>query len=297
MKINSLRPPPLAFGDVQGCRDAFHRLLAKAAPPPDTPLWFTGDLINRGPDSLGVLRDVIGLGSRAITVLGNHELHLLAIAAGAEHLRSGDTLDDILTAPDSDDLIDWIRHRPLAHYENGLLMVHAGVLPQWDVQRTLACAHALECALRAPDWKTRIAPLRGSKPARWDDALKGAARLRVIANALTRIRFCSISGEMELSAKGLPDAAPPGALPWFEIPGRRTADVTIVFGHWAALGLMLRNNLCALDSGCVWGRQLSAVTLTADPRQRTVIQVDAYPSDSNTIRPETITVRTRAGTS
>jgi bis(5'-nucleosyl)-tetraphosphatase (symmetrical) len=274
--LSLLRSPPLAFGDVHGCRNAFHRLLAKAAPPPDAPLWFTGDLVNRGPDSLGVLRDVIALGPRAITVLGNHELHLLAIAAGVEPPRSGDTLDKIFNAPDADDLIDWIRHRPLAHYENGLLMVHAGVLPQWDVQKTLAYAHELECALRAPDWKAHIAQLRGSKPAHWDGALRGAERLRAIANALTRIRFCSADGEMELNAKGPPDMAPPGTLPWFDIPGRRTANVTVVFGHWAALGLIMRDNLCALDSGCVWGRQLSAVLLTADPRRRAVIQVDAH---------------------
>ncbi len=275
MSINTVSsfPPPLAFGDLQGCHDAFHHLLAKAAPTPDTPLWFAGDLINRGPSSLACLRDVIEFGQRAVMVLGNHELHLLAVAAGAQRMRKGDTISEILAAPDAADLIDWLRHRPLAHYQNGMLMVHAGVLPQWDLALTLELAHEVEQALRGPNWQTCMAQLSQPTPVRWHHGLSRDERLCMIAHTLTRIRFCNSEGELEVNAKGGPDAALPGYMPWFDVPGRRTAELTVVFGHWAALGLLLRDNLCALDSGCVWGKQLSAITLNAEPSKRTLTQV------------------------
>ncbi len=269
---------PLAIGDVQGCRIALQRLLAKANPTSSTPLWFTGDLINRGPHSLATLRDVIALGERAITVLGNHELHLLGVAAGVQKIHAGDTLAEILEAPDAAELIDWVRHRPVAHYANGMLLVHAGVLPQWDIKQTLALAHELETALRDANWKASIGHLFGAQPERWHDALTDYERLRMIANVFTRIRFCRADGSLEFSAKGTPSHAADHLMPWFDLPNRRTCETTIVFGHWAALGLMMRDNLCGLDSGCVWGKQLSAVTLHPDPAQRIVTQVDCSPT-------------------
>lgn len=264
----------LAIGDVQGCYTALHRLLKKANPSPTTPLWFTGDLINRGPHSLETLRTVMALGKQAVTVLGNHELHLLAVAVGVRSERHDDTLASILAAPDAADLIDWVRHRPLAYYDNGFLLVHAGVLPQWDLTQTLELAHELETALRGPTWKAYVAHLFGHQPDHWHPKLTGYDRLRVIANAFTRIRFCSAEGQMRFDASGAPKTAPPGAMPWFEVPNRLTSDTTIVFGHWAALGLMMRATLCALDTGCVWGRRLTAVTLDANPAQRMITQVE-----------------------
>ncbi|HEV3106108.1 MAG TPA: symmetrical bis(5'-nucleosyl)-tetraphosphatase [Trinickia sp.] len=266
--------PPFAFGDLQGCHAPFRRLLAQIPAGDDTPLWFAGDLINRGPDSLATLRDVAGLGARAKVVLGNHDLHLLAVAAGIRQMKERDTLADILAAPDAPELLDWLRHRPFAHFENGMLMVHAGVLPQWDVTLALELADELQRALRAPDWRETLKDLYGNEPRRWTPDLKRNDRMRVAFNAFTRIRFCTPDGTMEFASNGGPDAAPPGHLPWFDAPGRRTADVTVVFGHWAALGLMLRDNLVGLDSGCVWGNKLSAVRLAANPADRTVTQVD-----------------------
>jgi len=256
-------PAPLAFGDLQGCHNPFRELLAKAAPTDDAPLWFAGDLINRGPDSLATLRDVIELGERAVAVLGNHDLHLLSVSAA-----------DILNAKDAADLLHWVRHRPIAHYEDGMLMVHAGVLPQWDVDLTLELAHDLEQALRRDSWKETLAGLYGNEPNCWSKNLKGIDRLRITCTALTRMRFCDRDGVMDFSSSGGLDSAPAGYMPWFDVPGRRTADSTVVFGHWAALGLMLRDNVIGLDSGCVWGNQLSAVSLEADPARRTLTQVE-----------------------
>ncbi|CAD6524521.1 symmetrical bis(5'-nucleosyl)-tetraphosphatase [Paraburkholderia metrosideri] len=265
---------PLAFGDLQGCRRPFQQLLAKAAPPDGTPLWLTGDLINRGPESLATLRDVIALGERAVPVLGNHDLHLLSVSAGIRKSKKGDTIAEILTAPDAGDLLDWVRHRPLAHFENGILMVHAGVVPQWDATLTMELADELQRALRAPNWKETLAGLYGNEPNRWKPGLKGLDRLRVTCSALTRIRFCKADGTMDFSSSGTLDSAPAGCMPWFDVPSRKTADVTVVFGHWAALGLTLRDNLIGLDSGCVWGEQLSCVRLAQNPSERTLTQVD-----------------------
>lgn len=266
-------PVPLAFGDLQGCRNPLRELLAKAAPSSDTPLWFAGDLINRGPASLETLRDVVALGERAVAVLGNHDLHLLSVSAGIRKAKKGDTIDEILNAPDAADLLEWVRHRPIAHYDDGMLMVHAGVLPQWDVELTLELAHDLEKALRRDSWKETLAGLYGNEPNRWSKDLKGIDRLRITCSALTRMRFCNRDGAMDFTTSGGLDSAPPGYMPWFDVPGRKTADVTVVFGHWAALGLTMRDNLIGLDSGCVWGNQLSAVSLEADPARRVLTQV------------------------
>ncbi len=264
---------PVAFGDIQGCHAAFRTLLDTLAPAPDTPLWFAGDLVNRGPASLATLREIIALGPRATAVLGNHDLHLLSVAAGIRTLKPGDTIGEILAAPDAPDLLDWVRQRPFVHVEAGMLMVHAGLLPQWDATLALELADELQRALRAPDWVDTLRNLYGNEPNQWRPDLKRKDRLRVAFNAFTRIRFCTPDGAMEFRANGGPAAAPAGYLPWFDAPDRRSADITVVFGHWAALGLMLRDTLVALDSGCVWGNQLSAVVLDADPARRTLTQV------------------------
>jgi bis(5'-nucleosyl)-tetraphosphatase (symmetrical) len=287
----SSAPPvdtPVAVGDLQGCHAAFKQLLNALNLPRTTPIWLTGDLINRGPSSLETLRTILGLGAQVRTVLGNHDLHLLAIAAGIHTPKKGDTLGDILTAPDSQYLVDWLRSQPLAIYDNGFLMVHAGVLPSWTVEQTLELAREVEIKLRGPKWKEFLANLWGNEPARWTNKLKGDDRTRVIVNALTRLRFCAADGTMDFKANGGLGSAPAGYFPWFDVPERKSADATVVFGHWAALGLHLRDNLIGLDSGCVWGNQLSAVRLASDPAQRTLTQVscnDALPSALSELKP------------
>lgn len=272
---------PYAFGDLQGCLAPLRRLLAELTLPNDTPLWFAGDLINRGPESLATLREIVGFGSRATAVLGNHDLHLLAVSAGIRRQRADDTLGEILAAPDAAELIDWLRHRPFAHVENNMLMVHAGVLPQWDATLVLEFADELHRALRADDWRETLATLYEKGPNRWSPNLKRADRLRVAFNAFTRLRFCSPDGEMEFSANGTLANSPSGCLPWFEAPDRRTSDMTVVFGHWAALGLILRENVVGLDSGCVWGERLTAIRLDSDPAKRTVVQVECADCRNN----------------
>jgi len=260
-----------AIGDLQGCRPKLTELLERIRTVCATPrLVFLGDLVNRGPNSLATLREVYELGDAAEVVLGNHDLHLLAVAHNIRKPHPSDTLDDILDAPDRDELLDWLRRRPLALFENGHLLVHAGVLPQWSAQKTMELAHEVETVLRGPDWIDFLRHMYGNQPARWDDALTGNDRLRCIVNALTRIRFCSEDGSMELTATKGMETELPGYLRWFEVPGRKTEDITVVFGHWSTLGLMMRPNLISLDTGCLWGGQLTAVGLD----ERDVIQVD-----------------------
>jgi bis(5'-nucleosyl)-tetraphosphatase (symmetrical) len=260
-----------AIGDVQGCHQRLLELIERVnSISVDSKLIFVGDLVNRGPQSLATLRQIRALGDTANMVLGNHDLHLLAAAHGIRKPHASDTVDDILGAPDCDELLDWLRRQPLALFEKGHLFVHAGVLPQWTVEQTLELAHEVETVLRGPNWVSFLREMYGNAPARWDDTLKGADRLRCIVNALTRIRFCSLDGTMEfMSKEGLPMAAP-GYFPWFDIPGRKTEDVTIVCGHWSTLGLMMRPNLICLDTGCVWGGKLTAVRI----EDRAVFQVD-----------------------
>ncbi|WP_454722571.1 MULTISPECIES: symmetrical bis(5'-nucleosyl)-tetraphosphatase [Cupriavidus] len=260
-----------AIGDLQGCAGSLDELLASL--PANSTLRFVGDLINRGPASLRTLRTVRALGNRAESVLGNHDIHFLAVAAGVRKRGRSDTLDEMLGAPDCDELITWLRHRPLAIRENGFLLVHAGVLPQWTAAQTLELAQEVEEQLRGPDWQDFLAGIFGNAADRWDDSLRGIARHRVVVNALTRLRFCSADGVMDLKTKeGLADA-PAGVMPWFDVPGRRTADTTVVCGHWSTLGLVMRPNLMALDTGCVWGGKLTAARLAADPAGRTLVQV------------------------
>jgi bis(5'-nucleosyl)-tetraphosphatase (symmetrical) len=251
-----------AIGDVQGCHEELRRLIDKLHFDPATDvLWLVGDLVNRGPDSLAVLRLLESLGDNCVAVLGNHDLHLLAVAEGHARLRPDDTLDEVLAAPDRDALLDWLRARPLLHVAGAHAMVHAGLLPQWDIAAARARADEIESALRGPGYGEFLAHLYGSKPAFWDDALTGADRLRVIVNAMTRMRFCSVGGEMEFASKGGLENAPTGYLPWFDVPGRASSSHTVVCGHWSALGLCLRPDLVALDTGCAWGGSLTAVRL------------------------------------
>jgi bis(5'-nucleosyl)-tetraphosphatase (symmetrical) len=251
-----------AIGDVQGCFDQLELLLEEIgfAPSRDR-LWFVGDLVNRGPRSLEVLRRVRALGERAVVVLGNHDLHLLRTAAGAAPRKAGDTLDAVLAAPDCEELLDWLRARPVLHVEGEYLMVHAGLLPSWTVARARELASEVESALRGSRHRDVLADLHGGPPHAWRDDLRGTGRLRVVTKAMTRLRFCTADGVMDLDAKGGAAQAPPGFMPWFEVPGRRSRDAAIVCGHWSVLGLRMAPNLLAIDTGCVWGGSLSAIRL------------------------------------
>jgi bis(5'-nucleosyl)-tetraphosphatase (symmetrical) len=247
-----------AIGDVQGCYDELQALLATLRFERGRDrLWFVGDLVNRGPASLEVLRFVRGLGEKAVVVLGNHDLHLLCVAEGFAKRRGDDTLDALLAAPDAAQLLDWLRRRPMMHAEDGYALVHAGLLPQWSIDKASSLAREMEAALRAPSYRDFLANMYGGTPVAWRDDLSGWDRLRVIVNAMTRLRFCNAAGEMELRAKGA--EAPAGYRPWFELRG--AAELPIVCGHWSALGLRLSPKLVALDSGCVWGGSLSALRL------------------------------------
>jgi len=251
-----------AIGDLQGCCDAFERLLENIRFDPGADrLWLVGDLVNRGPESLRTLRLVRSLGDSAVVVLGNHDLHLLAASQGLRKAHPSDTLDLILAAPDAAELLDWVRHRKLAHLENDVLMVHAGVLPQWTAAKAVALAGEVEAALRGPAWPDFLAHMFGNRPDRWHDDLRGRDRLRVLVNVFTRLRFCTPDGTMDFAIKEGAAQAPPGYLPWFEVPDRASADTTVLFGHWSTLGLLMRPNLLGIDTGCVWGGRLSAVRL------------------------------------
>ncbi len=253
-----------AIGDVQGCFGALRALLDRIGfdPRHDT-LWFTGDLVNRGPQSLEVLRFVRDLGECAITVLGNHDLHLLAVAAGASKHKARDTLQEVLAAPDRDELLAWLRRRPLVHYDAALgwLLVHAGLLPQWDLARALALAAEAQGLLAGSAAPEFFAHMYGDLPDHWRDDLQGVERIRVIINACTRLRYCDLEGNMDLRHKGRPGTQPPDLVPWFAVPGRRTRAIRVVFGHWSTLGCYQGEGVIGLDSGCVWGGCLSAVRL------------------------------------
>ena len=224
-------------------------------------LWFVGDLVNRGPDSLATLRLVKDLGEAAVTVLGNHDFHLLAVAAGGAKKHRSDTLDAVLDAPDREELLAWLRQQPMLHVQGKWAMVHAGLLPQWSIAQARTLAREDEAALRGEDWREFLAQLYGDTPDSWSENLRGADRLRVIVNAMARMRFCTAEGVIELRTKGETAMAPPGFFPWFDAPGRASRDHTLICGHWSMLGLKLRPDLVALDSGCVWGGSLSALRL------------------------------------
>jgi bis(5'-nucleosyl)-tetraphosphatase (symmetrical) len=261
------------IGDIQGCDPPLGRLLAKIAfsPSRDT-LYVLGDLVNRGPASAAVLRRLASYGDSAHCLLGNHDLSLLAVAHGHRAPHRNDTMDDILAAPDRDAMLHWLRHRSMALHAHGILMVHGGVLPQWTPQRVLELAGEVEAVLRGPDLTAFLAQMWGNQPDRWDEALTGADRCRVVVNALTRLRFCTPEGVMDLRASGGLHQAPPGLLPWFDVPGRQTAGQPIAFGHWSTLGLVQRPDLLSLDTGCVWGGCLTALRLGEDGAHE-VVQV------------------------
>lgn len=268
-----------AIGDVQGCYDQLMRLLERCGyDERHDRLWFVGDLVNRGPQSLATVRFVKGLGERAVTVLGNHDLSLLVVAEGAHKGHASDTFGDILSAPDREELLDWLRGQNMMHAEGGYAMVHAGLLPQWSLGRALELAQEAEAALRGPGYRELIHNLYGNRPARWSEGLTGHDRLRIIVNAMTRMRLVAADGTMEFSHKlGLVNA-PAGYLPWYDAPGRASRDTPLIFGHWAALGLLVRDDVVCLDSGCVWGRQLTALRL--DDRQ--LIQCDCAELEGKT---------------
>jgi bis(5'-nucleosyl)-tetraphosphatase (symmetrical) len=260
-----------AVGDVQGCHPRLLELIQRAESAAEQPTYvFLGDLVNRGPQSLATLNYIRTLGKRAKVTLGNHDLHLLAAAHGIRKSSQSDTLDEILNSPESNELLDWLRQRPLALFENGHLFVHAGVVPQWTAEQTIDLAHEVETALGGPHWVDFLREMYGNTPAKWGDALSGIDRLRCIVNALTRIRFCTPDGTMEFATKEGSEANLPGHMPWFDVPDRKTENVTVVFGHWSTLGLVMRPNLIGLDTGCVWGGKLSAINL----ENRQLIQVD-----------------------
>ena len=259
-----------AIGDVQGCFASLRQLTKTVGfNPAQDRLWFVGDLVNRGPDSLGVLRYIRDLGSAAVTVLGNHDLFLLAVATGLTTLRRDDTLTQILDAPDCGDLTTWLRQQPLLYREGSYVLVHAGLLPHWTIEEAQQLAMEAETALRGEQFSATLRALHPSGHLQWAPDLKGPVRLATIIKVLTRIRTCSDDGIMESTFSGPPKLTPQGFHPWFDLPNRRSATATIVFGHWAAMGLHLTPNLCALDSGCVYGRQLTAVRL----EDRKVFQV------------------------
>jgi len=268
-----------AVGDVQGCSPSLKALLKKL--PKKSTLIFLGDLVNRGPDSLGALRKLKSLqeSGRAECILGNHDLHLLAIDAGLRKTKGLDTVDAILKAPDRKELIDWIRKRPMALSNGKVLTVHAGVVPQWDLQQTLECAQEVEKALRSKSYKEFLANMYGNTPNKWSNSLKGYERLRLITNTLTRMRFCTPNGQMEFESKEGLENGPKGYIPWFKAPKRKTVDTLIYFGHWSTLGLLRHNNVIGLDTGCVWGGKLTALEITdtnQDSKSLEMIQVDGY---------------------
>mgnify|MGYP001248387881 CR=1 FL=1 len=263
------------IGDVQGCDAALQQLLEKIGFSASRDhLFLLGDLVNRGPDSAAVLRRAMGIGGAATSLLGNHDLSLLAVAHGQRPPHRNDTLDEVLLAGDREALLEWLRCQRMAVHAHGLLMVHGGVLPQWDVGQTLALAREVETVLGGRELVDFLAQMYGNHPDRWDDGLAGADRLRVIVNALTRLRFCTPEGVMDLRASGRPDHPPAGMLPWFDVPGRRTAEATIAFGHWSTLGHLRRRDIIAMDTGCVWGGCLSALRLDPQGGAHELIQVE-----------------------
>ncbi|NWF72150.1 MAG: symmetrical bis(5'-nucleosyl)-tetraphosphatase [Nitrospirae bacterium] len=260
-----------AIGDVQGCYEPLQRLIEHIRFDAGSDrLWFVGDLVNRGPDSLKVLRYIKSLGDSAVVVLGNHDLFLLAVAENITAMRPEDTLQAILAAPDRDELLGWLRQQRLLYREQQFVLVHAGLLPQWSIDEAEELAHEVETGLRSPYYKNVLLALYPSKQLQWSPKLTGPTRLAAIIKVLTRLRACSAAGLMESSYTGPPDQIPAGFFPWFRVPHRKRDDTTIICGHWASLGLHCEEHLIAIDSGCVWGRQLTAMRL----EDRMVFQVD-----------------------
>jgi bis(5'-nucleosyl)-tetraphosphatase (symmetrical) len=270
-----------AIGDVQGCYTPLQQLLTRLHfDPVRDRLWFTGDLVNRGAQSLEVLRFVKDLGERAVCVLGNHDLHLLAVAAGTAKTQKRDTLDKILRAHDRDELLHWLRLRPLLHHDPdlGCTLIHAGLLPPWDLAHAQQLAQETETVLRSDKHQDFFHHMYGDLPDHWNENLRGFDRLRVIVNTFTRLRYCDLDGNMDLRPKGPPGSQPPDLLPWFQIPGRRSRELKIIFGHWSELGPWQGDGVIGLDSGCLWGHTLSAARLDADPVEFFSVDCEPYQS-------------------
>jgi bis(5'-nucleosyl)-tetraphosphatase (symmetrical) len=252
-----------AIGDIQGCFFELQKLLDKINfDPASDVLWFTGDLVNRGPHSLETLRFVKNLGSRAVTVLGNHDLHLLAVAHGQEYRHKQD-LADVLSAPDWEELIDWLRQRPLLHRNERFCLIHAGLPPQWDLDTASRCAKEAEAVLKGDSWQEFLKHMYGNEPDLWSEDLSGWARLRFIVNCFTRLRYCDHQGRLALQHTAQP-AELPHLIPWFRFPGRRSQGQEILFGHWSTLGFIAENGCYGIDTGCVWGGQLTALRLDGE---------------------------------
>lgn len=264
------------IGDIQGCYEELRRLLERIGfDPVNDKLWLVGDLINRGPQSLQVLRFVKRLGDAAITVLGNHDLHLLALAAGNPKHKHDDDLEEVLWASDSDELIDWLRRRPVMHHDpdREISMIHAGLPPQWTLAKARSCAAELESCLRGHDYQEFLRHMYGNEPDIWSEKLSGHDRLRFITNCFTRLRYCDAKGRLLLKEKSLPGMQPPKAIPWFRVAGRRSQGERIVFGHWSTLDFHTEANTWAIDTGCVWGGKLTALRLRRR-KEMTKIQID-----------------------
>jgi len=265
-----------AIGDIQGCYHAFQALLERLNfNQNQDELWLVGDLINRGTGSLEVLRWCYQHQNSIKVVLGNHDLHALVVAAGFVKAKKGDTLTSLLMAEDGRDLLNWLRYQHMAYSNGEYLMVHAGLLPQWTAAQALSYAAEVETALQADDYLNFLAHMYGNQPNRWHDNLTGLDRLRVITNAMTRLRICTSSGEMEFDFKGELQDIPKGYMPWFDVPNRASQTTQVIFGHWSALGLQQRQNVDALDTGCLWGGQLTAMNLDT----KEITQVPSNPLD------------------
>lgn len=263
-----------AIGDLQGCYKSFRQLLDLISFDDSCDkLWLVGDIVNRGSDSLALLRFLKQAGDSAKIVLGNHDLHLLMVAEGLAKADAGDTLQPILDAPDRDELLHWLRHQSLLHVDDNFVMVHAGLLPTWSVKKSLQLASEVETALRQENFQEVFANLYGNQPNCWDDGLIDFERLRLIVNAMTRMRVCTSDGHIDFSYKGNEAHIPVGYMPWFDVPNRASERATIVCGHWSALGLKVRENLIALDTGCLWGGSLTAIRLA----DRKIFQVPCEP--------------------
>jgi bis(5'-nucleosyl)-tetraphosphatase (symmetrical) len=267
-----------AIGDLQGCYDELQALLERIAfNPADDRLWFVGDIVNRGQQSLECLRFVAALGDSAITVLGNHDLCLIAASLGIRKYAAKDTLDAILSAPDCDELLYWLRQQPLFHRDSklGYCMAHAGLAPEWTVEEALDLAEEAHNIIRGEDYAEFFAAMYGNQPNRWRNELSGMDRLRFIVNAFTRIRYCTADGELDFEYKGLPGSQPAHLFPWYEIANRRSAGEKIIVGHWSTLGRLEKNNVFVLDTGCVWGGQLTAMRLDGEMPEYVHVQCSA----------------------
>ncbi len=293
--FNTLSVPNIwAIGDIQGCYDQLNSLLnhPEIKDDPNCKLWFAGDIINRGKGSLKTLKRIMELGDKAITILGNHDIHCLAVAAGFRKEHPTDTISEILKSKHRNDYIDWLRHRPLAHYDYGHLMVHAGVMQPWSADKAIELAEEVSNkVLKDKHWHQKLSEVFGNEPNYWHDSFKGAKRRRVVINSLTRMRMCQLDGSMDFNYKGAPQLHPyygeEKVLPWFELPNRQASDTTIVFGHWSTLGLLIRPHLLSLDTGCVWGGRLTAIRLN----DRKLIQIPYFEDSVDRPSPKVWTLK------